>query len=132
MGIWNKPHSPEPDGGHTDRLREIAGEKVEAAARFSAAIAAAGEAMNDLFDADRAFLAEYRQRYGGEAHTAARLMHQFRATLLQDLELSAPELLRYLNQPRQSRAKAQTIATLIARQVENDLSSLPAEKEPAQ
>ena len=62
MGIWNKPHSPEPDGGHTDRLREIAGEKVEAAERFSSAIAAAGEAMTALFDADRAFLAEYRHQ----------------------------------------------------------------------
>ena len=59
-------------------------------------------------------------------------MNQFRTTLLLDLELSAPELLRYLNQPRQSRAKAQTVASLIARQVDNDLSSLPAEKEPAQ
>ena len=134
MGIWNnkRPDGPEPETEQPDRLREIAAEKVEAAERFSSAIAVAGEAMNALFDADRAFLAEYRQRYGGEAHTAARLMHQFRATLLQDLELSAPELLRYLNQPRQSRAKAQTVAALIARQVENDLSSLPAEKEPAQ
>ncbi|MXO62519.1 hypothetical protein [Qipengyuania oceanensis] len=133
MGIWNKrPDAPEPDGGHTNRLREIAAEKVEAAERFSSAIAAAGEAMNDLFDADRAFLAAYRERYGSEAHSASRLMHQFRGTLLGELELSAPDLLRHLNQPRQSRAKAQTIATLIARQVDNDLSSLPAEKEPAQ
>tara|TARA_B100000678_G_scaffold157481_2_gene131494 strand:- start:457 stop:843 length:387 start_codon:yes stop_codon:yes gene_type:complete len=128
MGIWNKP----PDGEQPDSLREIAGEKVEAAARFSAAIAAAGEAMNDLFDSDRAFLAEYRQRYGSEAHSASRLTHQFRGTLLGDLELNAPDLLRHLNQPRQSRAKAQTVATLIARQVENDLSSLPQPKEPAQ
>ncbi|MBX7496844.1 hypothetical protein K3172_13350 [Qipengyuania sp. 6B39] len=133
MGIWNKrPDAPEPDGGHTDRLREIAAEKAEAATRFSSAIAAAGEAMTALFDADRAFLAEHRQRYGSEAHSASRLMHQFRGSLLGELELSAPDLLRHLNQPRQSRAKAQTIATLIARQVENDLSSLPAEKEPAQ
>ncbi len=133
MGIWNKrPDAPEPDGGHTDRLREIAAEKVEAAERFSKAIAAAGEAMTALFDADRAFLAAYRERYGSEAHSASRLMHQFRGTLLGELELSAPDLLRHLNQPRQSRAKAQTIATLIARQVDNDLSSLPAEKEPAQ
>lgn len=133
MGIWNKrPDGPEPDGGHSDRLREIAAEKVEAAERFSKAIAAAGEAMEALFDSDRAFLAEYRQRYGSEAHSASRLMHQFRGTLLGELELSAPDLLRHLNQPRQSRAKAQTVASLIARQVENDLSSLPAEKEPAQ
>ncbi|QQN74708.1 hypothetical protein [Croceicoccus sp. YJ47] len=88
--------------------------------------------MSALFDSDRAFLAEYRQCYGAEAHSASRLMHQFRGTLLGDLEVSAPDLLRHLNQPRQSRAKAQTIATLIARQVENDLSSLPTEKEPAQ
>lgn len=128
MGIWNK----RPDGGRPDRLREIAAEKVEAAERFSKAIAAAGEAMNALFDADRAFLAEHWQRYGAEAHSASRLMHQFRGTLLGELELSAPDLLRHLNQPRQSRAKAQTIASLIARQVENDLSSLRAEKEPAQ
>jgi hypothetical protein len=130
MGIWKKPHKP--DGGHADRLREIAAEKVEAAARFSAAIAAAGEAMNALFDADRAFLAEYRQRHGSEAHSGSRLTHQFRGTLLQDLELNAPDLLRHLSQPRQSRAKAQTVASLITRQVENDLSSLPVEKEPAQ
>lgn len=127
MGIWNKPHSPEPD-----RLRKIAAEKVEAAECFSSAIAAAGEAMVALFDADRAFLAEYRERHGGPAYSPSRLMHQFRGSLLGELELNAPDLLRHLNQPRQSRAKAQTIATLIARQVENDLSSLPAEKEPAQ
>lgn len=130
MGIWNKPHKPV--GAPAVRLREIAAEKVEAAARFSAAIAAAGEAMNALFDADRAFLAEYRQRHGSEAHSASRLTHQFRGTLLQDLELNAPDLLRHLSQPRQSRAKAQTVASLITRQVENDLSSLPVEKEPAQ
>ena len=129
MGIWNKQR---PDGPESDRLREIAAEKVEAAARFSAAIAAAGEAMNALFDTDRAFLAEYRRRHGSEAHSGSRLTHQFRGTLLQDLELNAPDLLRHLSQPRQSRAKAQTVASLIARQVENDLSSLPQSKEPAQ
>lgn len=131
MGIWNKPHStPEPEG--PDRLLEIATEKAEAAARFSAAIAAAGEAMNALFDADRAFLAEYRRRHGSEAYPAARLMHQFRGALLGELELSAPDLLRYLNQPRQSRAKARTVASLIAQQVENDLAAQPQPKEPAQ
>lgn len=132
MGIFSKPQpdtqaSPEPD-----RLREIAADKVAAAERFSTAIAAAGEAMVALFDADRAFLAEYRQRHGSEAHSASRLTHMFRGGLLGELELSAPDLLRHLHQPRQSRAKAQTIASLIARQVENDLSSLPAAKEPAQ
>ena len=133
MGIFKQRlDGPEPETEHPDRLSEIATEKVEAAACFSKAIAAAGEAMNALFDADRAFLAKYRQRYGSEAHSGSRLMHQFRGSLLGELELSAPDLLRYLNQPRQSRAKAQTIASLIARQVENDLSSLPAEKEPAQ
>ena len=128
MGIFKQ----RPDGPEPDRLRQIAAEKVEAAERFSKAIAAAGVAMTVLFDADRAFLAEYRQRYGSEAHSASRLMHQFRGTLLGELELNAPDLLRHLDQPRQSRAKAQTVASLIARQVENDLSSLPAEKEPAQ
>jgi hypothetical protein len=132
MGIWKRPDSqasPEPDG--TDRLREIAADKVAAAERFSTAIAAAGEAMVALFDADRAFLAEYRQRHGCEAHSASRLMHMFRGGLLGELELSAPDLLRHLHQPRQSRAKAQTIASLIARQVENDLASVPQPKEPA-
>lgn len=128
MGIFKQ----RPDAGQPDRLREIAAEKAEAAARFSTAIAAAGEAMDALFDSERAFLAEYRQRYGAEAHSASRLTHQFRGALLGELELNAPDLLRHLNQPRQSRAKAQTIATLIARQVENDLSSLPTEKETAQ
>ena len=127
MGIFKQQRPDEPDA-----IREAAKAKIEAAERFSSAIAAAGEAMNALFDADRAFLAEYRERYGAEAHSASRLMHQFRGTLLGELELSAPDLLRHLNQPRQSRAKAQTIASLIARQVDNDLSSLPAEKEPAQ
>ncbi|MBI1191406.1 MAG: hypothetical protein GC200_12095 [Tepidisphaera sp.] len=123
MGIFGK--SPDAASPEPDRLREIATAKAEAAARFSAAITAAGEAMTALFDADRAFLAEYRQRHGSEAYSASRLTHQFRGTLLQDLELNAPELLRHLNQPRQSRAKAQTVANLIARQVENDLSSVP-------
>lgn len=131
MGIFSKP---QPDSPEPDRLREIANEKAEAAARFSAAIAAAGDAMTALFDADRAFLAEYRTRHGSEAYPAARLMHQFRGTLLGELEVNAPDLLRHLNQPRQSRAKAQTVANLIARQVENDLSSepQPQPKEPAQ
>lgn len=129
MGIWNKP---QPDAPEPDRLREIAAEKVAAAERFSSAIAAAGEAMNALFDADRAFLAEYRTRHGSEAYSASRLTHQFRGTLLQDLELGAPDLLRHLNQPRQSRAKAQTVASLIARQVENDLAAQPAQEEPVQ
>lgn len=130
MGIFkSRPDTPEPDG--TDRLREIAADKVAAAERFSTAIAAAGEAMVALFDADRAFLAEYRQRHGSEAHSASRLMHMFRGGLLGELELSAPDLLRHLHQPRQSRAKAQTIASLIARQVENDLASVPQPKEPA-
>ncbi|HKR16725.1 hypothetical protein [Rhizorhapis sp.] len=130
MGIFGK--SPDAASPEPDRLREIAAEKVAAAERFSKAIAAAGEAMNALFDADRAFLAEYRQRHGSEAYSGSRLTHQFRGTLLQDLELGAPDLLRHLNQPRQSRAKAQTIANLIARQVENDLSSepQPQPKEP--
>ena len=134
MGIWNskRPDGPEPETEQPDRLREIAAQKVEAAERLSASLAEAGIAFEALFAADRAYLAAYRERYGSEAHSASRLMHQFRGTLLGDLELNAPDLLRYLDQPRQSRAKAQTIATLIARQVDNDLSSLPAEKEPAQ
>ena len=127
MGIFKQQRPDEPDA-----IRDAAKAKVEAAERFSAALAATGEAMTALFDADRAFLAAHRQRYGSDAHSASRLMHQFRGSLLGELELSAPDLLRHLNQPRQSRAKAQTVATLIARQVENDLSSLPAEKEPAQ
>lgn len=127
MGIWNRQR---PDGPEPDRLHGVAAEKVEAAERFSKAIAAAGEAMNALFDADRAFLAEYRARHGGDAYSSSRLMHQFRGALLGELELNAPDLLRHLNQPRQSRAKAETVASLIARQVENDLSSVPSEKEP--
>jgi hypothetical protein len=59
-------------------------------------------------------------------------MYQFRGALLGDLELNAPELLRYLNQPRQSRANAQSVASLIATQVRHDLSSLPTKKEPTQ
>lgn len=128
MGIFSKtPPSPEPD-----RLHQIAAERIAAAERFSAAIAAAGEAMEALFEADRAFQAEYAQRHGGELYSSSRLMHQFRGALLGDLELNAPELLRYLNQTRQSRANAQSVASLIATQVRIDLSSLPIEKEPAQ
>ena len=133
MGIFSKPpqpDAPEPEG--PDRLREIAAGKVAAAARVSAAIAELGAAATALFDADRAFLAEYRARHGSEAYSPSRLMHQFRGTLLGDFELGAPDLLRHLNQPRQSRAKAETVASLIARQVENDLASEPQPKEPAQ
>lgn len=129
MGLFSKtqPDTPEPD-----RLREIAAERIAAAERFSAAIAAAGEAMEALFEADRAFQAEYAQRHGGELYSSSRLMHQFRGALLGDLELNAPELLRYLNQTRQSRANAQSVASLIATQVRHDLSSLSTEKETAQ
>jgi len=134
MKLWNNkqpdPAASEPDGDTPDRLREIAAEKVAAAERFSRAIAEAGAAAEALFDADRAFLAEYRARHGSEAYSASRLMHQFRGTLLLDLELGAPDLLRHLNQPRQSRAKAQTVASLISRQVENDLAAQPQPKEP--
>jgi hypothetical protein len=132
MGIFSSKPQPDASGPEPDRLREIAAEKVKAAERFSKAIAEAGEAMTTLFDADRAFLAEYRQRHGSEAYPAARLMHQFRGTLLGELEVNAPDLLRYLNQPRQSRAKARTVASLIAQQVENDLAAQPQPKEPAQ
>jgi hypothetical protein len=130
MKLWNSKtqlDTPEPD-----RLREIAGERIAAAERFSAAIAAAGDAMAALFETDRAFQAEYAQRHGGELYSSSRLMHAFRGGLLGDLELNAPDLLRYLNQPRQSRASAQSVASLIATQVRHDLSSLPTEKEPAQ
>jgi len=132
MGIFSKPQpdSPEPEG--PDRLREIAAEKVAAAARLSAAIAEMGAAATALFDADRAFCSEWLERHGNSGHGASRLMRQFRPFLLCDLELNAPQLLKYLEQPRQSRAKAQTIAHQIARQVENDLASepQPQPKEP--
>ncbi len=132
MGIWNKLHKP--DGGSADRLREIAAEKVAAAHRLSAAIAEMGAAATALFDADRAFCSEWLERHGDRGHGTSRLMRQFRPLLLCDLELNAPQMLKYLEQPRQSRAKAQTIASQIARQVENDLASepQPQSKEPAQ
>jgi hypothetical protein len=130
MKLWNSKTQPEPL--EPDRLSEIAAERIAAAERFSAAIAAAGVAMDALFAADQAFQAEYRQRHGGELYSSSRLMYQFRGALLGDLELNAPELLRYLNQPRQSRATAQSVASLIATQVRHDLSSLPTKKEPTQ
>ncbi|WP_292623634.1 hypothetical protein [Novosphingobium sp. 17-62-19] len=130
MGMFSKPHSPEPEG--PDRLREIAAEKVAAANRLSAAIAEMGAAAEALFDADRAFCSEWLERHGNTGHGASRLMRQFRPFLLCDLELNAPQMLKYLEQPRQSRAKAQTIASQIARQVENDLAAVPQPKEPAQ
>ncbi|OYX96774.1 MAG: hypothetical protein B7X90_08680 [Novosphingobium sp. 17-62-19] len=128
--MFSKPHSPEPEG--PDRLREIAAEKVAAANRLSAAIAEMGAAAEALFDADRAFCSEWLERHGNTGHGASRLMRQFRPFLLCDLELNAPQMLKYLEQPRQSRAKAQTIASQIARQVENDLAAVPQPKEPAQ
>ncbi len=128
MGMFSKPHSPEPEG--PDRLREIAAEKVAAANRLSAAIAEIGAAAEALFNADRAFCSEWLERHGNTGHGASRLMRQFRPFLLCDLELNAPQMLKYLEQPRQSRAKAQTIASQIARQVENDLASVPQPKEP--
>lgn len=136
MKLWNKPQqpdSPEPGTpGHPDRLREIAAEKVAAANRLSAAIAEIGAAAEALFDADRAFCSEWLERYGNTGHGASRLMRQFRPFLLCDLELNAPQMLKYLEQPRQARAKAQTIASQIARQVENDLAAQPAQEEPVQ
>lgn len=140
MKLWNKSQpeqsaSPEPGTpGQPDRLREIAAEKVAAAAHLSAAIAEMGAAATAMFDADRAFCSEWLERHGNTGHGASRLMRQFRPFLLCDLELNAPQMLKYLEQPRQSRAKAQTIAHQIARQVENDLASepQPQPKEPAQ
>lgn len=129
MGLFSKT---QPDTPQPDRLREIAAERIAAAERFSAAIAAAGEAKDALFAADAAFRAEYAQRHGGELYSSSRLMHAFRGALLGDLELNAPELLRYLNQTRQSRANAKSVASLIATQVRHDLSSLPVEKETEQ
>ena len=133
MKLWNKPQPDalEPGAPDTpDRLREIAAEKVAAANRLSAAISEIGAAAEALFDADRAFCSEWLERHGNTGHGAFRLMRQFRPFLLCDLELNAPQLLKYLEQPRQSRAKAQTIASQIARQVENDLASVPQPKEP--
>ena len=134
MGIWNskRPDGPKPETEQPDRLREIAAQKVEAAERLSASLAEAGTAFEALFAADRAYLAEYRQRYGSEAFSGSLLMNRFRWMLLCELELSAPNLLKYLDQPRQSLARCHTIATNITRQVYNDLSSLPADKELAQ
>lgn len=140
MKLWNtRPEqqaNPEPEG--PDRLREIAADKTAAASRLSAAIAEMGAAATALFDADRAFCSEWLERHGDTGHGTSRLMRQFRPFLLCDLELNAPQMLKYLEQPRQSRAKAQTIASQIARQVENDLASepqpqpQPQPKEPAQ
>jgi len=127
MGILNRK-PPDTLGP----VNKAAASRVEAAERLSASLAQVGAAFEALFAADREFLGAYRKQYGAEAYSPSLLMNRFHGMLLADLELSAPELLRYLSQPRQSRAKAQTIATLIARQVENDLSSLPTEKEPAQ
>lgn len=134
MKLWNRPQpdAPLPGGEAPDRLREIAAGKKAAAERLSAAIAEAGEALEALFEADRAFLQEWHDRHGDWGHGASRLMHQLRSMLLLDLELSAPRLLAYLNQPRQSRARAETIASFIARQVENDLSAQPLPKETVQ
>lgn len=131
MGLFSKPQQPETASPEPDRLREIAAEKVAAAERLSAAIAQAGEAVTALFEADRAYLAEYRVRHGWEAYSASRLLHQLRGMLLSDLELHAPDLLKHLDQPRQPRARCETIASQIARQVENDLASVPQSKEPA-
>lgn len=131
MGLFSKPQPPETASPEPDRLREIAAEKVAAAERLSAAIAQAGEAVTALFDADRAYLAEYRARQGWEAYSASRLFHALRGMLLSDLELHAPDLLKHLDQPRQPRARCETIASHIARQVENDLASVPQSKEPA-
>lgn len=138
MKLWNtRPEQANPEPGipgQPDRLREIAADKTAAAARLSAAIAEMGAAATALFDADRAFCSEWLVRHGDTGHGTSRLMRQFRPFLLCDLELNAPDLLKYLEQPRQSRAKAQTIASQIARQVENDLASepQPQPKEPAQ
>lgn len=131
MGIFSKPPR-DASGPEPDRLWEAACDKKDAAARLSAAITAAGEAMTALFDADRAFCAEWNARHGDWGHGTARLMRQLRPMLLGDLELNAPELLQHLNQPRQSRGRCETIASLIARQVDNDLASEPLPKEPAQ
>ena len=136
MGIWKmRGDTPEPGSpGYPDRLREIAADKKEAAARLSAAIAEMGAAASALFDADRAFCAEWNERHGNWGHGVSRLMRQFRPFLLCDLELNAPQMLRYLEQRRQSRARCQTIAYQIARQVESDLTSepQPQPKEQAQ
>lgn len=127
MGIWNK--QPRETAGP---VRDAAAAKVEAAERLSASLAEAGNAFEALFAADRAYLAAYREEYGDAAFSSSLLMNRFRGMLLAELELSAPGLLKYLDQPRQSLARCHTIATNIARQVENDLSSLPQSKEPAQ
>lgn len=136
MKLWNS--KTPPDGPEPDRLREIAAEKVAAAARLSAAIAEVGAATDALFAADRAFCAEWLVRHGDTGHGGSRIMRQFRQFLLCDLELNAPHLLKYLEQPRQSRARCDTFANHIARQVENDLASepkpqpQPEQQEPAQ
>jgi hypothetical protein len=66
MKLWNSKTQPEPL--EPDRLSEIAAERIAAAERFSAAIAAAGVAMDALFAADQAFQAEYAQRHGVELY----------------------------------------------------------------
>lgn len=134
MKLWNT--RPEQANPQPDRLREIGAEKVAAAARLSAAIAEMGAAADALFDADRAFCAEWLARHGDTGHGSSRLMRQFRSFLLTDFELNAPQMLKYLEQRRQSLARCDTFANRIARQVEEDLASepqpQPEQQEPAQ
>src|SRR3546814_15744127 len=102
----------------SDWSSDVCSSDLAAANRLSAAIAEIGAAAEALFDADRAFCSEWLERHGNTGHGASRLMRQFRPFLLCDLELNAPPMLKYLEQPRQSRAKAQTIASQIARRSE--------------
>lgn len=134
MNLSNKPQpdAPEPDTIAPDRLREIAADKIAAAERLSAAIVELGTATTALLDADRAFWIEWHNRHGDYGESAWRLMGQLRTFLLGDIVLSAPEMPHYLNLPRQSATTRETIASIIARQTNDDLASEAQLKEPAQ
>jgi len=131
MGIFSKPQ-PDASGPEPDRLREIAADKIAAAERLSAAIVEMGAATTALLDADRAFWMEWHNRHGDYGESTRRLMNQLRTFLLGDIVLNAPDMPNYLNLPRQRGTTDATIASLIARQTNDDLASEAQLKEPAQ
>lgn len=131
MGIFSKPQ-PDASGPEPDRLREIAADKIAAAERLSAAIVEMGAATTALLDADRAFWIEWHARHGDYGESTRRLMNQLRPFLLGDIVLNAPAMPNHLNLPRQRGTTGATIASLIARQTNDDLASEAQLKEPAQ
>ncbi|USA39882.1 hypothetical protein NCF86_01585 [Pelagerythrobacter marinus] len=95
--------------------------RIEAARRLSEGITAAGQAMRDLMEAERAFNAEAGGRTSNGAMQFAQQLFPF---LVADINLNAPELAKYLRVPHQAPSRCESIASMVERLARPDIARI--------